>query len=304
MVYKIEFIRSFNRAIPLRNVRLDHINTYSVLTEFFGSRSPPEPLTLPEATMANARAIVRQAKESGTLRFSEWLRNLRNLSHDSTHNILIVTTNATNFESDVALRTLRNTLPQDQLKPVVNQIAPVSVGCLLITKEDVICVGRRANVRNEGAYETFPSGYSNLDKHGSIFETLQIEAQEEARMDISQTDTSIELIGIVRNMVTPQFVHVIHSDLTLDAVRKNVNLLEHDLIYPLEVDPEKIKTYIENACHMTANADGQAYKLTDNTMAALLQFGSLRFGKSWYEKAIELTGENNPSLIINSISDF
>ena len=321
MTYAFDMIGYFGKLEPDK-VSLNTRKTFSVLayrhsapkrdgvdpikTSDESLRYPLESLDVPFEIKQKAEEIVQTQ-----LFTPEYLQNLRKLKLEN--GVLHFDTNLVNYGSLPTTRALMQYFPEEQMLPVINQIAPMGSIAILVNESDQFFsyARRAAKVAVSGRWHGIPGGtYSEGD---DIFSNIMREAKEELSKSGREEDSEFEfggdnqayLVGLNRGRYHSLAVgldFIIYTNWSLNRMWQNL-ADEHDLIRAIPLDEKALRVEILDML-FGGTPEGKTYdKLVDHGLGAMLHMGRLHFGNGWYDQmAKELTDpkvgvriyENNP----------
>ena len=285
--YTVEMVRHFDR-VPMENVRVDVSKTFAapflrrgVETRESPEKTRDEAARLPAAELFIPKEVIDAgARIVNTKKFTpEYLVNLQGVEVE--RDSIVVRVNHINYGVVPALRDLTGMFPEDLMKTVLNQLAPVAVrGVLISPKEGTLYLARRANVAQSGKIDTYPAG--TVSEGDDLESALRKEADEEVGLKLGN-DVSAELIGIVkgrRDGPNPNFTFRMVTEKPLKEIEAGTVGKEHDKVYPIRLDEKIVQETIRG---LVLDAPDHS-RITDVGLGALLQAGRIEFTNGWYEE--------------------
>lgn len=286
---------TFTTALGLRHGVKTEENPEKTSDEI--PRFPVKSVNIPDY-ISKAGAEIVQKK-----RFTpEWLMNLQSFDVAFDGLVVHIGANKVNYGALPVLRELVKIFPADEMQSVLNQIAPMAVRAVLVSRDNGMAyLARRKNVEISGGIETFPAGTEGEDD--SPLTALKKEAWEEAGIKIGVDGTTASFLGIGRGRTegpNPNLFYLIETPLTLEQlfeqIRRNTNTKEHDKFYGIPWD-EQILTecIVEDFVRKTPDHA----KMPDVSVLSLLFAGGADFGPEWLEDTKnELLSLKEPSFTI------
>lgn len=236
-------------------------------------RYPLEELAIPSPVLTLARKIINTKKFT-----PGWIANCRRIEIQNGQ--INIEANLTNYGVLPTLMELTRIFPDEIMRPVLDQIAPLGVHSVMLSiRNGSLYLARRVNVDCSGQLSVYPSG--TVAEGYNIRTTLERESIEEAGFKLGYDGTEC-LIGLVRgrgDSPNPNLVYMINTPWSFKQLNLNTSRDEHDKVYAIPLDEKIIADKLKNDfIFRTPDHD----RILGASVAAILLVGKTLFGNRWY----------------------
>ena len=276
----VEFMRHFD-WVPESNIKVKVREVFTVPYYRHGVEKPGDPKTSDEVVRSPLKqfnipeeVLLAGQREIQTKRFTpEYLLNLEGLRVEN--QAVVVEANLVNYGVVPSTRAIAPLFPEEIIRPVLDQVAPIAVRGVLVSDEHgSIYFGRRANVDCSGRIETFPAG--SVSEGENLTEALRKEAKEEAGMELGK-DGEARLISLIRGRTidtNPNFVYMIQTPWSIQKVEESLGK-EHDKVYSIRLDEKILHDRLLNDFIVPTNNHDS---MTETSIGGVLEVGRIVFG--------------------------
>ena len=280
----IEILEKYNKPLEHNDFSIIHINKRVWIPH------------LEEKISKLWKKRVKHAKSRGVNLYPGALFNYLGTWYNKETQKPVLVVGDTNFKEYTSLITLSAHMYEDDRNKLLDNIAPLSFGAVIETKDNCLILGKRGEGIIAADEYMVPAGFINpkdMKSNGEIdvYATAHREIYEEIRVN----NPSLRYLGIVRDLYTsfnPMMVFtgkVEHSNKKiLEMYNESEDSWEHKKLIFV---PNYSKDVLDFIIGKTT-VDGMEkkveknYQIVGNGIGALLLHGSIHFGADWYNTAV------------------